>query len=233
MFTGIIRGKFPIVDLIDKPGLRSFGVVLSVEVVEDVKKGASVAVDGVCLTVVEIDRETVWFDAMTETCRVTTIGLLKKGDEVNVERSAKMGDEIGGHVMSGHISTTCEIVDVSETENNKVMTFHLDPQWMPFIFSKGFVGLDGASLTIVNADRARGTFQVWFIPETLRLTRFGQKQKGDRVNVEFDAMTQAIVETVNLFLSSRNDYEKNCCGDGIVSQSSSGTNACGGACDCS
>ena len=122
---------------------------------------------------------------------------------MNIERSAKMGDEIGGHPMSGHVSAMAEIVDVQESEHNKKMTFHIDPVWMKFIFSKGFIGLDGASLTVVDADKDRGTFKVWFIPETLRLTRFGNKQVGDKVNVEIDPQTQVIVETVERMMGER------------------------------
>lgn len=203
MFTGIVKGKFPIVRLEDKPGLRQFDVALSPELVEGVKCGASVSVDGVCLTAARIDGTTVGFDAMEETLRKTTIGQLKQGDFVNIERSARMGDEIGGHVMSGHVSTMAEIVAVEEPENNKAMTFKVAPEWMRYIFSKGFIGLDGASLTVVDADKQKGTFQIWFIPETLRLTKFGEKGVGERVNVEIDAMTQTIVETVERVLDER------------------------------
>ena len=141
------------------------------------------------------------FDAMQETLVKTTIGSLKQGDQVNVERSAKMGDEIGGHVVSGHVSTMAEIVDVAESENNKVVTFHVEPQWMRYIFSKGFISLDGASLTVVDADKEVGTFKVWLIPETLRVTKFGSKKVGERVNVEIDPQTQVIVETVERVLT--------------------------------
>lgn len=200
MFTGIIKGLFPVVSIQDREGLRSFVVELSPVLVEGLIVGASVAIDGVCFTATSIDHDRVSFDAMEETLRKTTIGTLKEGDRVNIERSARMGDEIGGHIMSGHVSTLAEIVDIHETENNKAMTFKVDPSWMRFIFSKGFVSLDGASLTVVDANKIDGTFEVWFIPETLRLTRFGEKGIGDHVNVEIDPQTQVIVETVENIL---------------------------------
>ncbi len=200
MFTGIIKGLFPVVSIRDQNGLRTFAIQLSSDLIEGLKTGASVAIDGVCFTVTSIDHTVVSFDAMEETLRKTTIGTLKEGDRVNIERSARMGDEIGGHIMSGHVSTLAEIVDIHETENNKAMTFKVDPSWMRFIFSKGFVSLDGASLTVVDANKIDGTFQVWFIPETLRLTRFGEKGIGDHVNVEIDLQTQVIVETVENIL---------------------------------
>lgn len=200
MFTGIIKGKFPVVSITDREGLRTFDVALSPELVEGLSVGASVAVDGVCLTVTSVDQTRVSFDVMEETLKKTTIGMLKEGDNVNIERSARMGDEIGGHVMSGHVSAIAEIVGVNESENNKAITFQVDPIWMRFIFSKGFISLDGASLTVVDADKQNGTFQVWFIPETLRLTKFGEKNIGDLVNVEIDPQTQVIVETVETIL---------------------------------
>lgn len=206
MFTGIIKGKFPVVSITDHEGLRSFVVDLSpalrssLPFVEGLSTGASVAIDGVCFTATQIEGARVSFDAMEETLKKTTIGKLKEGDHVNVERSARMGDEIGGHVMSGHVSTMAEIVAVNETENNKAITFKVDPEWMRFIFSKGFISLDGASLTVVDADKSNGTFQVWFIPETLKLTKFGEKGIGDRVNLEIDPQTQVIVETVENIL---------------------------------
>lgn len=187
----------------DRPGLKSFVVEFPPHLLNGLSLGASVSLDGVCFTVTKIEGARVSFDAMQETLQKSTIGQLASGDFVNVERSARMGDEIGGHPMSGHVSTMAEIIDMRESENNKSMTFKVDPLWMRFIFSKGFIGLDGASLTVVDADKVTGTFQVHFIPETLRLTRFGDKQVGDRVNVEIDPQTQVIVETVERMLTDK------------------------------
>ena len=200
MYTGIIHGKYPVTKVADKEGLRSFSVEVSADYIEGVKTGASIAVDGICFTVTTIQGNEVSFDAMQETLSKTTAGTFNEGDQVNIERSARMGEEIGGHAMSGHVSTMAEIVAMREPENNKVMTFKVDPSWMKFIHSKGFIGLDGASLTVVDANKTEGTFDVWFIPETLKLTRFGDKQVGDKVNVEIDSMTQTIVETVENYL---------------------------------
>ena len=203
MYTGIIQALSPVIDVIDKPGLKSFTVEFPERLLGGLQTGASVSLDGVCFTVTKIDGNRVRVDAMQETLMKTTIGSLKQGDQVNVERSARMGDEIGGHPMSGHVSTMAQIVTVEESENNTSMTFKVDPVWMRCIFSKGFIGLDGASLTVVDADAQAGTFKVHFIPETLRLTRFGTKRVGDRVNVEIDPQTQVIVETVERVLSHR------------------------------
>ncbi|NQV90797.1 riboflavin synthase subunit alpha [Candidatus Uhrbacteria bacterium] len=206
MYTGIIQALCPVVKVEEKTGLKSFCVEFPDHLIEGLQTGASVSVDGTCFTVTSIANNRVSFDAMQETLQKTTIGSLHQGDSVNIERSAKMGDEIGGHPMSGHVSTMAEIVAIDDQENNKVMTFGVDPVWMRFLFSKGFVGLDGASLTVVDADKKQGTFQVWFIPETLRLTRFGTRGIGDFVNLEIDPQTQVIVETVERVLSE-NDKE--------------------------
>ncbi len=200
MYTGIIQALCTVVAMIDKPGLKSFVVEFPHRLLDGLQTGASVSLDGVCFTVTRIEGQRVSFDAMQETLAKSTIGSLAQGDQVNVERSARMGDEIGGHPMSGHVSTMAKIVAVGESENNKSMTFKVDPSWMRFIFSKGFIGLDGASLTVVDADARAGTFKVYFIPETLRLTRFGTKQVGHSVNVEIDPQTQVIVETVERVL---------------------------------
>lgn len=203
MFTGIIQGKYPVVSLDAKPGLTSFEVEFPKDNLEGLQIGASVAINGACMTVVEIDEQNVRFDAMEETLQKTTAGEIKEGDVVNVERSAKMGDEIGGHVMSGHVMTKAKIVDIKTPENNHVVTFQVDPSLMKYVFDKGFIGLDGASLTIVDPDRAQGIFDVWLIPETLRQTAYSDRQVGDEVNVELDSRTQTIVDTVEEYMKQR------------------------------
>jgi riboflavin synthase len=205
MYTGIIQALCPVVELTDKSGLKSFIVELPEDLLDGLKLGASVSIDGTCFTVVKIEGARISFDAMSETLSTTTIGTLKKGDSVNIERSAKMGDEIGGHPMSGHVATMAEIIEMQESENNRSMTFKVHSNWMRFIFSKGFIGLDGCSLTVVDADKEAGTFVVHFIPETLRVTRFGTKKVGDMVNLEIDPQTQVIVETVERVISESNN----------------------------
>lgn len=204
MFTGIIQGMGPIVSLEKKPGMISFGVDVAVGAGSPRPAiGSSVAIDGVCLTVTNIDGQNLSFDVMGETLSKTTLGSLEKGSQVNVETSATVGQEIGGHLMSGHIFGTAEIIRVEKTENNHVVTFQVPKEWMKYILPKGFIGLDGASLTVVDPNPEEGTFQVWLIPETLRATKFGIKREGDRVNVEIDSRTQAIVDTVEQYLTTK------------------------------
>lgn len=195
MFTGIVQGHYPVTRIEEKSGLRSFAVSLPFDLRAGLQHGASVAVGGVCLTVTRVDGEDVWFDAMLETLEKTTLGTLSLLDTVNVERSLKFGDELGGHLISGHVDATAEIV----VRDGERMTFRVDPALMPYILPKGFIALDGCSLTVV--DPKDDTFAVHFIPETLRLTTLGSRKAGERVNLEIDRQTQAIVETVRRHLA--------------------------------
>lgn len=172
------------------------------ERITGLQHGASVAVDGACLTVTAIDGPHISFDLMGETLAKTTLGGLKEGDRVNIERSASLGDEIGGHLLSGHITGAAEILAIDQPDNNQVVTFRVPLEWMKYIFPKGFIALDGASLTLVDVDKTAGTFTVWLIPETLRITTFGFKKAGDRVNVEIDSRTQTIVDTVQALMNT-------------------------------
>ena len=201
MYTGIVQACAPVVRVDSKPGLKTYAVELPDALRVGLEPGASVSVDGVCQTVVRIDGAQVTFDAMAETLRKTTIGSIATGRQVNIERSATAGDEIGGHALAGHVRGTAEIVAVRASENNRASTFRVPAAWMNYIFPQGFIALDGASLTIVDVDRDQATFQVSFIPETLKRTTFGFKDTGDQVNVEIDSRTQIIVDTVERVLA--------------------------------
>lgn len=195
MFTGIVKGAYPIAQMIDKPGMKTFSVFLPKDIMKDLEIGCSISVDGVCLTVTEFDDKTVRFDAIQETLIKTTMNSLEKGRFVNIERAAKYGDEIGGHLLSGHIFGTAHINHIELFENNTIFTIQVDPSWIKYLFPKGYVALDGVSLTIVDVNSS-GTFTVHLIPQTLKLTTFTNKKSGDLINVEIDAHTQAIVESV-------------------------------------
>ncbi len=131
---------------------------------------------------------------MQETLRLTTLGDLKPGDRVNFERAARIGDEIGGHLLSGHVHTTADIVAIDRPENNCTLEFEVPEAWARYIFSKGYIAINGCSLTIGEVRGNR--FNVYLIPETLRATIFGDVSVGDRVNIEIDSQTQTIVDTL-------------------------------------
>ena len=164
------------------------------------RSGASVAINGVCLTATEVRGGEVAFDLIAETRRTTNLGGLRVGDAVNVERSLRVGDEVGGHMLSGHIGATCEVVRVDVAAGRRFLTVSAPAQWMRYLMPKGFVALNGASLTIAELDRARHTFSVSLIPETLARTTFGAAAVGHALNLEVDAQTQAVVDTVHAML---------------------------------
>ena len=180
---------------------RTHTVELPEDMAGGLQTGASVAHNGCCLTVTETDGRTARFDLMAETLDKTNLGRLKAGDLVNLERAARFGDEIGGHLMSGHITATTEILRIERTEHNTTMHFALPAALKPYILPKGFVGLDGCSLTIGGV--GEDSFCVHLIPETLRRTLFGTRQAGDTVNLEIDPQTQAVVDTVGRILAAK------------------------------
>lgn len=202
MFTGIVQGMGRVVS-VEQPAadFRTHTVELPEDMAGGLQTGASVAHNGCCLTVTETDGRTARFDLMAETLDKTNLGRLKAGDLVNLERAARFGDEIGGHLMSGHITATTEILLIERTEHNTTMHFALPAALKPYILPKGFVGLDGCSLTIGSV--GEDSFCVHLIPETLRRTLFGTRQAGDTVNLEIDPQTQAVVDTVGRILAAK------------------------------
>lgn len=200
MFTGIVQATVPITAIEEKDHFRTHYVRLPAALLPDLAIGASVAHNGCCLTVTGITGDVVSFDLMKETLRLTNLGQLMMGDEVNVERAASLQAEIGGHLMSGHIICTAELSKIVTTENNRQIWFSM-PALMKYILHKGYIGVDGISLTV--GEVAGNRFCVHLIPETLLRTTLGKKRLGDSVNIEIDPQTQAIVDTVERVLAAR------------------------------
>ncbi|MRI34992.1 riboflavin synthase [Endozoicomonas sp. OPT23] len=201
MFTGIVKGVFSVEALEFSEKFLRLSVHLNETLCEGLQVGASVAVNGVCLTVTSFTKEgLVTFDVMQETLRVTNLGELLEESDVNIERAARFNDEIGGHLLSGHIHDTVIVSDVTRTETNTTIHFEFDEQWSDYLLPKGYVALNGASLTI-GEKVENNCFRVHLIPETLQMTTFGKVKQGDRVNLEIDSQTQAVVNTVKKYLS--------------------------------
>lgn len=202
MFTGIVQGTAPVVSIDEKSNFRTHVVKFPQELLPDLELGASVAHNGCCLTVTKVEGDLVSFDLMKETLRITNLGDVAVGSVVNLERAAKFNDEIGGHLMSGHIICTAEIVKILTSENNRQIWFKMpNPELMKYVLHKGFIGIDGISLTIGEVTKSR--FCVHLIPETLQRTTLGVKRLGDKLNIEIDPQTQAVVDTVERVLASR------------------------------
>lgn len=207
MFTGIVQGMAEIVTIMEAEAFRTHVVKMPAALSQGLELGASVAHNGVCLTVTRIEGEQVSFDLMRETLRVTNLGELREGERVNIERAARFGDEIGGHAMSGHIMAMAELVELNKAPNNRRLWFEVPPALGRFLFDKGYIGVDGISLTIGETSSANTQhgprFCVDLIPETLQRTTLSDRVPGDRVNIEIDPQTQAVVETVERVLAAR------------------------------
>lgn len=204
MFTGIVQGVASVARITDRPGLRSFTLQFPPGFAHDLAVGASVASDGVCLTVTRLHGDDAAdFDVMLQSLNLTTLGALKVGDTINVERAARDGAEIGGHPLSGHVDFTATVASIRQPENNHVIRIAVPAPWMRYVFAKGYIAINGASLTVAEAHRAEGWFEVWLIPETLRMTTFGHKRVGDALNIEIERATQVFVDTVRDALEER------------------------------
>ncbi len=201
MFTGIVQGTAEVREIERRDAFMRLTLALPAERCERLQLGASIAINGTCLTVTAVDGNLVSFDLIAATLNTTNLGGLSVGGQVNFERAARIGDEIGGHNMSGHVYATLAILAVEAQGDNRILWFERPAALARYLLPKGFVGLNGCSLTLADVEAER--FNVYLIPETLRLTTFGSLQAGDRVNVEIDPQTQAIVDTVERYLQSR------------------------------
>ncbi|MEM8650002.1 MAG: riboflavin synthase [Pseudomonadota bacterium] len=187
MFTGLITDVGQVLTITDLPKGKSIRVSTSYDL-SSIDIGASVAHNGVCLTVVEKGDD--WYDveAWEEALRLSTLGTLSSGDSINLERSLKIGDELGGHLVSGHIDGMATIIDVQEEGDAVRFTIKAPAELSKFIAAKGSVALDGTSLTVnkVNGD----TFDVLLIRHSLEVTTWKERVKGDKINLEVDQMAR-------------------------------------------
>lgn len=179
MFTGIVQEAGSIISV--KTGKLTVGASLTLK---DVEPGGSIAVNGICLTVTKFDNKSFSVDVMPETLRRTNLGLLKPGDKVNLERPLKFNGEIGGHLVQGHIDDTGEVIEVYREGEALLMRFQTKPQIMRYIVEKGFIAVDGTSLTVTMRDA--GSFGVSLVQTTQQMTILPGKKPGDIVNLEVD-----------------------------------------------
>jgi riboflavin synthase, alpha subunit len=195
MFSGIIQ-EVARVDLIHHYG-DSMEIGIFARNLVDGVPGSSIAVDGICLTLVKREFELLFFDVTEETMACTTIKNYTVGSMVNLERSVRLGDEIGGHFVSGHVCGVGTIIAVEKS----YMFFKAPTNLVPYVLEKGFIAIDGISLTIAQL---RGDiFSVSVIPETRARTSLGYKQVGSHVNMEPDMMTKMQVDTVMRFQAEK------------------------------
>ena len=201
MFTGIVQGQGQIESISEGQAQRSLVIRIPDAISQAVAIGASIAINGTCLTVTAQNDNLFNFDVIGQTLKLTNLGLLAQGDLVNVERSLKYGDEIGGHIISGHVSAAIHISHIDQQDDNTSIWFTLPADHQKHVLPQGFIGLNGCSLTVGTV--TNNTFCVCLIPETLRVTGFGTATVGELVNMEIDHQTQTIVATVERVLAQQ------------------------------
>ena len=193
MFTGIIEGLGRIVRFDKKTSNRSeakMQIKLG-KLTKGLKVGDSVAINGVCLTAIDISKEIVEFEMIGETIKKTSLGSLKSGDKVNIERSLKVGERLEGHFVLGHVDVIVTILKIGKQSNQIKIWITVPKELSKYIIKKGSVTVDGISLTVV--DILKNQFSVSIIPHTLKVTNLDYKKVGDKVNIETDILGKYIL----------------------------------------
>ena len=187
MFTGIVEDLGRVVRVQDSEGLRRFTLRSDV-CADDVRVGDSISVNGVCLTAVDVSAAEISVEAIPETLRLTNLGQLAVDSPANLERPLAFGDRMGGHYVQGHVDATAELIQRQPDGDSELVRFAVPPDLMPYIVSKGFVALDGVSLTVVDPGDA--TFAVALIPHTIRSVTLGAAPIGYPANLEVDILAK-------------------------------------------
>ncbi|MEQ4301990.1 riboflavin synthase [Plantactinospora sp. B6F1] len=190
MFTGIVEELGELVRRDETGGDSALVAIRGPVVTSDARHGESISVNGVCLTVVEVDGDTFTADVMGETFRRTSLGVLRPGDPVNLERAATLGSRLGGHLVQGHVDGVAEIVGREPAEQWETVTFSLPADLARYVVEKGSITVDGVSLTV--AALTGQTFAVGLIPTTLAATTLGRKGVGEPVNLEVDVLAKYV-----------------------------------------
>jgi riboflavin synthase len=205
MFTGIIEGLGEVssISRLNK-GLGQFAdmrlkLKIPLKLLKGLKLGDSMNLNGTCLTVMNIKNHLVQFEMVRETTKKSCIGQVKKGDLVNIERSLRLGDRLGGHIVLGH-TDGIGIIDLVKTKDGetKMWITSEDHSLMPYIAQKGSIAIDGISLTLTDVDGKKNRFSVSLIPFTMRNTTLGLKRRGDLVNLEIDVLSRYVINYQNI-----------------------------------
>lgn len=198
MFTGIVQSKGLVNSINTVDNLARLVIEVPADFVKSLQLGASIAVNGVCLTVVSFELSGnvafIAFDVIKETLDISNLASLNVNDTVNVERSLQMGDELGGHIVSGHVHCVATLSERVQTDTNCSLYFNTPQDWLKYILPKGFITINGISLTVGSVTESG--FNVHLIPETLERTNLNNLGLGKRVNIECDQQTITIVTTI-------------------------------------
>jgi len=187
MFSGIVE-ELGELKKISKRGNITLFEFQAEKILEDVNIGDSISVNGTCLTIIRKESESLYFEVMPQTLKLTNLGTLRIKDKVNLERALKIGDRISGHFVTGHIDCIGIIRRKNYINNNLSFEIAIPPKFMPYCLPQGSIAIDGISLTIV--DKRASTFTVYIIPHTLKNTTLGFKGPSDKVNIEFDILAK-------------------------------------------
>ncbi len=185
MFTGIVEEVGKVTSA--QPGSL---VITAGDILQRLEVGGSIAVNGVCLTIISFDTNTFSVDIMLETKERTNLGLLSAGDRVNLELPLALGGQLGGHLVQGHVDATGRVASVIRQGEARIVMFEASPEIMRYIVEKGFIAVDGVSLTVVTKDTS--SFQVSLVDYTWRHTVLGDRQVGDLVNLEVDIIAKYV-----------------------------------------
>ena len=199
MFSGIVQTVGKIESIKDKNHIKTIRIETHGDYLEDIAIGQSVSVDGVCLSLVKKNKEYCEFEAVEETINRTTLGSYKQGTKVNLEKSLKFGDTVGGHFVSGHIHTKGRIVEVELIGESKNILVEIQEKWIKYLTEKGYISVNGASITIGKV--SKNTFYIHLIPETLKTANLDELIYDNYVNLEFDQTTIAIVDTTERLIN--------------------------------
>jgi riboflavin synthase len=189
MFTGIVEKHVPVLEIVQKPMAWRIWIA---NTWPDLGHGESVAVNGCCLTIAEIQPDRLGFDVIKETLEKTNLGRLKANDRVNVERALRVGDRLDGHFVQGHVDGTGQLVNILKTKDEVRLTVKPPAELRKYLVHKGSVAIDGVSLTIASVNKD-DTFDVALIPTTLDLTTLGNRVMGWPFNLEADIVSKHIV----------------------------------------
>lgn len=185
MFTGIIEEIGEVKDVSSANESKKLEIKAK-KILEGLQVGESININGACQTVVEVRPDSFVVQAVKETLKRSNLGLLKKGDSVNLERALRLSDRLGGHLLSGHIDCTSEIKSISSDGNSSIFEFSLPADYSDLVIEKGSIAVEGISLTV--SELKKSSFTVAIIPFTLKVTTLGEKKAGDLANLEFDML---------------------------------------------
>ena len=202
MFTGLIEGTGKVVKIEPRGKDMRLSIEASFEL-EGLQKGESVAVDGVCLTVVFWEGRTFTVDVSQETLTRSTTGQRRLGDEVNLERALKLGDRLGGHLVNGHVDGRSRVTSLKKKGDSLIFEFEVDQSLARYLVEKGSVAVNGVSLTVNHCTEK--TFQVNVVPYTAEVTTIGHLKVGDEVNIEVDVIAKYVERLVRSMQRSSSD----------------------------